>query len=107
MTGGIGERSRRAASGAEAGPSGRRDPADVDSSDRAPADEDRADRAPATVGAALCAGAARLAASARWQRGDLDAADAKGDARAPKYRKVAGVGSVDAIRDRLFAALQS
>ena len=32
---------------------------------------------------------------------------AKGDARAPKYRKVAGVGSVDAIRDRLFAALQS
>ncbi|MBL8672253.1 MAG: peptide chain release factor N(5)-glutamine methyltransferase [Alphaproteobacteria bacterium] len=82
VTGGIGERSRRAASGAEAGPSGRRDPADVDSSDRAPADEDRADRAPATVGAALCAGAARLAASARWQRGDLDAADAKGDARA-------------------------
>ena len=32
---------------------------------------------------------------------------ARGDARAPKYRKVAGVGSVDAIRDRLFAALQS
>jgi adenylate kinase len=32
---------------------------------------------------------------------------AKGDKRAPKYRKVAGVGSVDEIRDRLLAALQS
>jgi adenylate kinase len=31
----------------------------------------------------------------------------QGDQRAPRYRKVAGVGSVDEIRDRLFAALQS
>jgi adenylate kinase len=30
---------------------------------------------------------------------------AKGDARAPKYRKISGTGSVDQIRDRLFAAL--
>jgi len=28
-----------------------------------------------------------------------------GDARAPKYRKIAGIGSVDTIRDRAFAAL--
>jgi adenylate kinase len=31
----------------------------------------------------------------------------RGDARAPKYRKVSGVGSVDAIRERLFTALAS
>lgn len=31
---------------------------------------------------------------------------ATGDARAPKVRKVVGVGSVDAITDRVFAALQ-
>jgi adenylate kinase len=30
---------------------------------------------------------------------------AKGDPRAPQYRKVAGTGSVDQIRDRIFAAL--
>jgi adenylate kinase len=30
---------------------------------------------------------------------------ASGDARAPKYRKIAGVGSVDEIRDRALAAL--
>ena len=30
---------------------------------------------------------------------------ASGDARAPKYRKVSGTGSVDEIRDRIFAAL--
>ncbi|MDD5175966.1 MAG: adenylate kinase [Sterolibacterium sp.] len=30
---------------------------------------------------------------------------ATGDARAPKYRKVSGVGSLDSIRDALFAAL--
>lgn len=30
---------------------------------------------------------------------------ARGDARAPKYRKVAGTGSVDDIRDSIFAAL--
>jgi adenylate kinase len=30
---------------------------------------------------------------------------ATGDARAPKYRKIAGIGSVDTIRDRAFAAL--
>ena len=28
-----------------------------------------------------------------------------GDARAPKYRKISGVGGVDEIRDRAFAAL--
>ena len=28
-----------------------------------------------------------------------------GDARAPKYRKIAGVGGVEEIRDRAFAAL--
>jgi adenylate kinase len=32
---------------------------------------------------------------------------AQGDRRAPRYRKVSGVGSVDQIRDHLFAALQS
>jgi adenylate kinase len=32
---------------------------------------------------------------------------ASGDPRAPKYRKVAGTGSVDQIRDRIFAALAS
>ena len=32
---------------------------------------------------------------------------ARGDKRAPRYRKVSGVGSVDEIRTRLFAALQS
>jgi adenylate kinase len=32
---------------------------------------------------------------------------ASGDARAPKYRKVAGTGSVNEIRDRIFAALAS
>jgi adenylate kinase len=32
---------------------------------------------------------------------------AQGDRRAPRYRKVSGVGSVDEIRDRLFAALQT
>jgi adenylate kinase len=32
---------------------------------------------------------------------------ARGEARAPKYRKVAGVGDVDEIRERLFAALAS
>ena len=31
---------------------------------------------------------------------------ARGDARAPKYRKVAGTGSVDQIRERIFAALK-
>jgi adenylate kinase len=30
---------------------------------------------------------------------------AQGDARAPKYRKIAGTGSMDEIRDRAFAAL--
>jgi adenylate kinase len=30
---------------------------------------------------------------------------AAGDKRAPKYRRIAGVGSLDAIRDALFAAL--
>jgi adenylate kinase len=30
---------------------------------------------------------------------------ASGDARAPRYRKVAGTGSVDEIRERIFAAL--
>ncbi|MCX7230790.1 MAG: adenylate kinase [Burkholderiales bacterium] len=30
---------------------------------------------------------------------------ATGDARAPKYRRIAGIGSVDTIRDRAFAAL--
>jgi adenylate kinase len=30
---------------------------------------------------------------------------AKGNARAPKYRKISGTGSVEQIRDRLFAAL--
>jgi len=30
---------------------------------------------------------------------------ANGDARAPKYRKIAGVGGVEEIRDRAFAAL--
>jgi adenylate kinase len=32
---------------------------------------------------------------------------ASGDPRAPKYRKVAGTGSVDEIRGRIFAAFQS
>jgi adenylate kinase len=32
---------------------------------------------------------------------------ASGGTRAPKYRKVAGTGSVDQIRDRIFAALAS
>jgi adenylate kinase len=32
---------------------------------------------------------------------------ASGDARAPRYRKVAGTGSVEQIRDRIFAALGS
>lgn len=32
---------------------------------------------------------------------------ASGDARAPKYRKIAGTGSVGEIRDRIFAALDS
>jgi adenylate kinase len=32
---------------------------------------------------------------------------ARGDARAPKYRKVPGTGSVDQIRDRIFATLKS
>jgi adenylate kinase len=32
---------------------------------------------------------------------------AKADPRAPKYRRIAGTGSVDEIRDRLFAALAS
>ena len=31
---------------------------------------------------------------------------AQGDARAPKYRKISGVGSVAEIRDRAFAALK-
>jgi adenylate kinase len=31
---------------------------------------------------------------------------AQGDARAPKYRKISGVGSVAEIRDRVFAALK-
>ncbi|MFX8860348.1 nucleoside monophosphate kinase, partial [Acinetobacter baumannii] len=31
---------------------------------------------------------------------------ATGDAIAPQYRKIAGVGSVDAIRDAAFAALK-
>ena len=30
---------------------------------------------------------------------------AEGDARAPRHRKIAGVGSVDDIRNRAFAAL--
>ena len=30
---------------------------------------------------------------------------ATGDARAPKYRRIAGIGSVDTIRERAFAAL--
>jgi adenylate kinase len=30
---------------------------------------------------------------------------ATGDAHAPKYRRIAGIGSVDTIRDRAFAAL--
>jgi adenylate kinase len=32
---------------------------------------------------------------------------ASGDARAPKYRKVAGIGSVEQIRDRIVAALEA
>jgi hypothetical protein len=32
---------------------------------------------------------------------------ARGEARAPKYRKVAGTGGVDEIRERIFAALAS
>ena len=32
---------------------------------------------------------------------------ASGAANAPKYRKVSGTGSVDEIRDRLFAALKA
>jgi adenylate kinase len=32
---------------------------------------------------------------------------ASGDARAPKYRKVSGTGSVEQIRDRIVAALES
>ncbi len=32
---------------------------------------------------------------------------AGGDPRAPRYRKIAGVGALDAIRERLFKALQS
>jgi adenylate kinase len=32
---------------------------------------------------------------------------ASGDARAPKHRKVAGVGSVDAIKQAVLAALKS
>jgi adenylate kinase len=32
---------------------------------------------------------------------------AKGDGRAPKYRKISGTGSVDEIRDRLFGALSA
>jgi adenylate kinase len=32
---------------------------------------------------------------------------ARGDARAPRYRKVSGVGSVERIRDSLLAALES
>jgi adenylate kinase len=32
---------------------------------------------------------------------------AKGNARAPKYRRISGTGTVDEIRDRLFAALAS
>jgi adenylate kinase len=32
---------------------------------------------------------------------------ATGDARAPRYRKVDGLGSVDAIRDAVLAALKS
>jgi adenylate kinase len=28
-----------------------------------------------------------------------------GDARAPKYRKISGIGAVETIRDRAFAAL--
>jgi adenylate kinase len=31
---------------------------------------------------------------------------AEGDARAPKYRRIAGVGSLEEIRDRAFAALE-
>lgn len=31
---------------------------------------------------------------------------ARGDARAPKYRKISGTGSVDQIRDRLVASLE-
>ena len=30
---------------------------------------------------------------------------ATGEAKAPKYRKLAGVGSVDSIRDKVFGAL--
>ncbi|RPH40727.1 MAG: adenylate kinase, partial [Burkholderiales bacterium] len=30
---------------------------------------------------------------------------ATGDARAPRYRKIAGIGAVETIRDRAFAAL--
>jgi len=32
--------------------------------------------------------------------------EARGDPRAPKYRKISGVGSVEEIRDRAFAALK-
>jgi adenylate kinase len=32
---------------------------------------------------------------------------ATGDPRAPKFRKVTGLGSVDAIREAVFAALRS
>jgi adenylate kinase len=31
---------------------------------------------------------------------------AEGDPRAPKYRKISGVGSVAEIRERIFAALK-
>jgi adenylate kinase len=33
----------------------------------------------------------------RWAAG--------GDARAPRYRRISGLGTVDAIRERAFAAL--
>ena len=32
---------------------------------------------------------------------------ATGDARAPKYRKVDGMGTVDAIKDRVLVALKN
>jgi adenylate kinase len=31
----------------------------------------------------------------------------QGDAQAPRYRKISGLGSVDDIRERAFAALDS
>ena len=48
------------------------------------------------LGSSLCAG---NAATLKWA--------ANGDAKAPKYRKIAGQGKVEEIRDNAFAALSN